>query len=255
MNKVTLFVGTAIVGLVAIPNAASAQDGFYLGAGVGMTSTSADADHQIVDGGPWFLQQNEDSIEAALIDDLSNDGVGFFVYAGWSGHLSESITWGVEADIGSVDGGSFATATANYFPNNTGAYTISQSFSQDWMATVRGKLGIDLGSANAYLTAGWALSEIEYAGTFSDTYFVAAQRIPLQGASSSKTASGAVWGAGLEWAMFGGTMRVEYLHADFGSLDYSRVLQQTNLTNVDTLAGTADVKTEVIRVGYAWSIF
>lgn len=254
MRKLNLLIGAAMLGFVATTSAAAAEDGFYLGVGVGMTDTNAEADHQIVDGGPWFLQVNEDSIEAAPIDDLSNDGVGFSIYAGWAGHLSESITWGVEADIGSVDGGSNSSFTGNY--NCCGTFTVAQSFNQDWMATVRGRLGLDLGPANAYLTAGWAFSEIELEGTFSDTYTLnAGQLIPLQGASSSETASGAVWGAGVDWAMFGGTVRVEYLHADFGSIDYSRVLQQTNLTNVDTLTGTADVETDVIRVGYSWNLF
>jgi opacity protein-like surface antigen len=143
--------------------------------------------------------------------------------------------------------------TGNY--DALGTFTVAQSFSQDWMATVRGRLGLDLGAIDPYLTAGLAISEIELEGSFSDTYSVVAQRIPLQSASSSETATGFVWGAGVEWEMFGGAARIEYLHADLGSLDYSRVLQQTNLTNVDTLAGTADVETDVIRVGYAWSLF
>jgi hypothetical protein len=253
MKKLALIAGASMLGLATTAPAASAEDGFYIGVGVAMTDTSADADHQIVDGGPWFNATNEASIEAAAIDDLSNDGVGFSVYAGYGGHFSESLTWGIEADIGTVDGGSSSSVTGNY--DALGTYTVAQSFSQDWMATVRGKLGLDLGPANAYLTAGWAFSEIEFGGTFSDTYAVLAQRIPLQGASTSETASGAVWGAGVDWGVFGGTMRLEYLHADLGSVDYSRVLQQTNLTNVDTLSGTADVETDVIRVGYAWNLF
>lgn len=81
-------------------------------------------------------------------------------------------------------------------------FGVTASF--DWMATARGRLGLPIGNAMPYLTAGaaWGKGGIE-AGPISQM----------------KTETGFAYGGGVDFAIFPSTIaRIEYLHVDFGGI-------------------------------------
>ncbi|MBM3529321.1 MAG: porin family protein [Alphaproteobacteria bacterium] len=100
----------------------------------------------------------------------------------------------------------------------------------NWLATVRGRVGHAFGSVLPYITGGAAFGDIEAVGG---------------GGTQSSTEVGWTAGAGIEWALAGPwTAKVEYLYADLGKMSCSAAV----CTGV---AGPTDVRldTSIVRAG------
>ncbi len=118
---------------------------------------------------------------------------------------SSNFVFGVEADLNYVSNKSSITLPGVPF----GPITATSKL--DWMATVRGRLGVAFSSTLFYVTGGWAFAH------FEDTWNIPGATI--QG-NVEKTRSGWTAGGGIEH-MFARnwTVKVEALYADFGRWD------------------------------------
>jgi opacity protein-like surface antigen len=263
MKKTILALGVSVLALAA---PASAGEGFYMGLGMIYADNDPTVSHRVVSGGAgWFTVANRAAINAAPVDDLTTDSYGAAIFAGYKTHIAEDFMIGIEADANVFDGEAERTHTQNY-PNPPGAFTLYQSISQQWISTIRGRLGVDIGPGTVYVTAGAAFTDVETVGRISDTYQNGGDvpptlnRILLQGARSSELATGFVWGGGLDLGLGGSTtLRIEYLHHDFGAIKgYSRTIQRSGGGGLpfggETISNTVDMENDTFKIGLAWGL-
>jgi outer membrane immunogenic protein len=136
----------------------------------------------------------------------SPNDVGF-TGGGQAGYNLQSgnFVFGVEADINYVSNKSSITLPGNPFG------PITSTSKLDWMATVRGRLGMTFASTLFYATGGWAFAH------FQDTWNIPGATIP---GNVEKTRSGWTAGGGIEHMLTSNwTVKVEALYADFGRWD------------------------------------
>lgn len=123
--------------------------------------------------------------------------------------LADRFLFGVEADLSALDGKNSTTSTVTALS----PYRVEGSAEVDWVATLRGRLGVVFGRSLVYGTAGLAFGEIEFNQSIVQLNFPFVET----GASSS-TKTGWVLGAGLEHALDDEwSLRLQYLHVDLGS--------------------------------------
>jgi outer membrane immunogenic protein len=125
-------------------------------------------------------------------------------------------------------------------PFHTGAVS---STSENWIDTLRGRVGYSWDRSLLYVTGGgaWAGTSVNVSNFVSVT--------------DSQTRTGWVVGVGGEWAAWTGpwgalTLKLEYLHADFGNQQY---INPPVVTPSGTVV-TRDIKltNDMVRVGMNW---
>jgi len=98
---------------------------------------------------------------------------------------------------------------------------ISESFSTDWLSTVRARVGIASGAWFYYATAGLAVAQASF---FDQLCFPTAGTPTCNTASSSGTHEGWAAGAGIEWKLAPAwSTKLEFLYADLGNTSYNSV--------------------------------
>lgn len=250
MNKFALAMGVSVLAIAA---PAVAGDGFYMGLGASYNTNDNKASQNTV--GTWLLAANRTAVNTAPADDISTEVFGGLIFGGYRAHVAPSIVMGVEVDAAVFDGETIDSHSQNY-PASTGAFTIRHHFSQQWMSTIRAKLGFDVApDANVFVTGGVAFSDVELNSTYSDTY-TAPQNIPAQSAHAGGIESGYVYGGGLDWHLGGSTnLRVEYLRADLGEITNVRALNfSTGAASTEVITSKAQIESESIRVGLSWDL-
>jgi outer membrane immunogenic protein len=124
----------------------------------------------------------------------------------WQVH---GLLLGVEADYSALDGKDSTASTVTAI----NPYTVETSTDIDWVATLRGRLGVAFDRSLVYVTGGLAFGERKFNQSVVQLNFPYVQT----GASSS-TKAGWVLGAGLEHALDDKwSLRLQYLHVDLGS--------------------------------------
>jgi outer membrane immunogenic protein len=116
----------------------------------------------------------------------------------------------------------------------------SDGTKEDWLATIRGRVGVAANNALFYGTAGYAV-----AGT-SSTVFSPATGVVFD--RSDDTRSGWTAGVGIEWGFLPDlTAKIEYLYVDLGN-------QPFNTINLGPASNRSSVPlTEnIVRVGLNW---
>jgi outer membrane immunogenic protein len=253
MRKLSILALGASVMALAAP--ASAGE-WYVGVAGAYVDNQPDTSHAVA-GGSWFTIANRASINGAPVDDLDSGSMGVALFGGYQGTLSGSITAGIEADFTFFDGDESDTVSTAY-PTPPGVYTITQDLSQSWLASLRARVGVDVGMANIFITGGVAFTDYDLSGTFADTYPVN-QRILAQGGSASGTEAGLVYGAGVDFGVWTNVkVRAEYLRYDFGDVDgYSRTLN-FNLGNAtpgpEVFSGDTSLESDSFRVGLVFKL-
>jgi len=155
---------------------------------------------------------------------------------GWMGGGLIGHNWqfgqavvGLEADWmgGETRGTTYNTCVSN-------CYTDAE-----WIATVRARVGLDLGMVLPYITGGVAFTKLD-AGTVNP--LVVGQ--PL---GNDDINAGMAFGAGVDVA-FGNNLvgRLEYLHVDMGDTVYH--------IRAQSAAGTVDGEVDLFRAGLIWQI-
>ena len=127
-----------------------------------------------------------------------------FTLGGQAGYnwQTGNIVYGVEGDLNWVSAKN-SVALIGFTP-------VTASSTMDWMATVRGRLGVAFGQYLLYGTGGVAFAR------FSDAWGITA--LGASEFSSNSTRTGWTAGGGLEYMLTRNwTVRAEALYADFGS--------------------------------------
>jgi outer membrane immunogenic protein len=167
-----------------------------------------------------------------------------FMGGGQVGYNFQSgpVVFGAEADLDATHIRASLTRNAVSFapspPGFFGNVAATSTFDNDWIASVRGRLGLAWGRFMVYGTGG-----IAFAGTNVNTAFVytppgnaipAFTQAPPIGTSSSQVIAGWTAGVGGEWYV-GERISVaaEYRHSDFGNQNYTLGVD-TNGTLVST---------------------
>jgi outer membrane immunogenic protein len=191
--------------------------GFYLGAGVGLRASRADATSTSIFG---ILGPGTPDDLTGRVTSVPIDGTAFRAspYVGFNWQFAPQWIAGIEAD------GGFAgqtTALAGFFASpargNDGDPRDALALKTTWDASLRGRLGFLLTPATlAYVTGGAAWQHYEVISTVGS----AIVNPPVVTISAIR--SGWTIGGGLETTLWDHWLaRAEYRYADFGSAPFT----------------------------------
>lgn len=216
--------------------------GFYVGLNVG----GAWGDHSVTYN-PQYTGAPAGFPAQAATDGSRTfrpSGVSAGGQAGYNWQVSQFV-FGIEADIEYLGLKNSYTTPVLIFPG-VADYFFTTSVRQDWMATIRPRVGVAFDRFLVYVTGGVAFSEVSFAQTVS---FAGAP--PSTGiGSASATKTGWVAGAGFEYAFAPRwSARFEYLHSDFGSIGFTAV----TTTALINSTSSASFRTDLARVGVNYS--
>lgn len=170
-----------------------------------------------------------------------------YSWIGWYGGLNAGAVWGDE-NVAWTGQGFSASGASDVNNSSPGIFQnpYAQSVQSNWLSTIRGRLGITYGSALFYGTGGLAIAQVKFTDSFLGLHGVG----PIN-ASVSDTRVGWSAGGGAEWAIAPGwSGKIEYLHADLGSV--------TNLGmsafNPARINNAHSVTEDLVRLGvnYRW---
>lgn len=146
--------------------------------------------------------------------DLDKGGVTAGFQYGYNQNLG-SVVVGAETDFDYSSLSDSASATAVYPCCAPSTFTSVASFDQNWLATLRGRVGVTAGPALLFVSAGLAAGSVSVTQGFGDT----AAPIALTTQRRSDILLGWTAGAGLETPAFEDvTLRLEYLYVDLGDV-------------------------------------
>jgi outer membrane immunogenic protein len=223
--------------------------GFYIGGNVGGEWGTSHANTSTVFDpvAGYFAASSVPAIAAVGQQSINRSSVTGGFTAGYNWQAS-NIVFGLEADINYFGFKGTATGGAVYPCCAPAAFTVTSSISSDWLATIRGRIGI-LATPNwlLYATGGAAIAEVRANYAFTDTFAAA-----TESASSRSTRVGWTVGAGGEYALGDGwSFKAEYLYVDLGR----STVTSTNLTAfavtfpTNVFTHSADHKANIVRVG------
>ena len=145
----------------------------------------------------------------------------------------------------------FANYT-NLLSDGVTPFTISQSVTTNWLATVRPRIGIAADRNLAYITGGVAFTRFSYTETYIDGFTATSTSIIASGAgiaTVSNSFTGWIAGAGWEYAFADHwTARAEYLYAKFPTTTALGVITDP-AGGVNTFHGSTDLVVQIIRAG------
>jgi outer membrane immunogenic protein len=202
----------------AAPNTSDATTwtGFYAGVNAGGAIGSSNAQTATVYTSTGYFQPTS----VPVVNTTGNQN---FNPVGGSGGAQFGYNWqiaphwilGAEADFGALEASASASGTTVYPCCSPTYFTITQTVSTDWMATVRPRIGYTTGKRGLlFISGGAAETLLHYLSHFTDDNSAANE---LANASVLKT--GWIAGAGWEYALNKRwSARAEYLYADFGSV-------------------------------------
>ncbi len=154
---------------------------------------------------------------------------------------TNTVVFGLEGDF------DYFHSNANFY-NNTDtlaagtAFTVGQSLTTNYLATVRPRIGIAADRNLAYITGGVAFTDASYTETYSDAAG------GFGSASASKFLTGWTAGAGWEYAWTDHwTIKFEYLFASFPTTSASGLITGPGGSN--PLSGSGDLVIQTARAG------
>lgn len=160
------------------------------------------------------------------------------VYAGYNLQFTNNIVAGFDADFTWLDNTAKSNENIPFGESRIDGYR--NKVKQDWMASVRARLGYAYDRFLPYIAGGVAFTDVEYKhryyGDVTDIWFD-------ERSSSSKTLTGYTLGAGLDYAMTDHIiLRAEYRYTDFGDKDFILDYQKRNV----------ETKSNDVRFGVAY---
>jgi outer membrane immunogenic protein len=187
--------------------------GFYVGLNAGGVQSYANANTSTscTPASCYFIDTNTTNLFNS-VGVQRDTAIGFVggAQAGFNWQMGNFVT-GLETDFQSFRQNGNGSGSAIYPTLAPATFTVSQSFSTDWLWTLRPRLGIATNSWLFYATGGVAITEIKAHWLFVDTF------ADTESASMSKTTTGWTIGGGAEYAMLNGwSLKTEYLYLDFG---------------------------------------
>ncbi|MFM9904058.1 MAG: outer membrane protein [Pyrinomonadaceae bacterium] len=240
----------------SVPSVRAASDtdtwkGFYVGAyGGGTLNRSNVATSTIYSTTGYFVQTSVTSINTAGVQQVKPNGFtggGTFGY----NHQSGALVIGAELDFGAMNANEGVSSGATYPCCGTSRFTINQATKTRWLLTARPRVGVAVGNAMIYGTGGLAVTDINYAATFTDTYGNATESAAFKKNKAGWTlGGGAEFKVGSNWSVKG-----EYLYADFG--DTNTTSTNLNATSVSTIASLGRTASFIPgpSIAYATNVF
>jgi outer membrane immunogenic protein len=249
-------VATAVLAFVA--NGASAADmamkapqptttyqwsGCYAGLNLGGGASGTNF-NSAVDPGTHLLAPDPDVVAASGSGGHSGDGL---LAGGQVGCNMQSglLVVGLEGDFDYFHSNPFFSNDSNTLSDGVTPFTIGQSITTNYLATIRPRLGIASDRNLAYITAGVAFTRVSYLESYSD-----GAAPPGSGSAvASKSLVGWVAGAGWEHAIADHwTFRAEYLYASFPTVNAVGAITDAG-GGANTLRGSSDLAIQLLRAG------
>ena len=233
--------------------------GCYIGGNVGWSR----AEHDLTTFAAPFPTNNiNDAARTAII----NSGIASLDQDGFTGggqvgcnYQAGSFVFGIEGDFNALDVGA-SRDTGEFIEPISGRRVRSiDSISQDWFATVRGRVGYAWDRFLVYGTGGVAITELNINKSFSWDF--PGDLCPILGTLNnchvggfSDTRTGWTAGGGFEWAFAPSwSVKAEYLFADFGSVSYVTANRGLAFNPpLQTATHTVDSTLQVVRLGVNW---
>jgi outer membrane immunogenic protein len=166
------------------------------------------------------------------VDPLAGGQVG----CNWQ---SSTLVVGVEGDFDYFHSKPDFSNNTNTLSDGVTPFTISQSLTTNYLATIRPRIGVGADRNLAYITGGVAFTRVSYTESYSDGAV----------ASASRNLVGWTAGAGWEHAFADNwTVRAEYLIAGFPKTSaLGAITDAAGGTNA--LSGSSDITIQLIRAG------
>ena len=174
----------------------------------------------------------------------SPNGGGFTAggHVGYNFRISPALLIGIEADIAYDGASGTSSARSTLSAPLSGSETVRAAVSQDYLGTVRGRVGfIPSERWLLFATGGAAFGQTKSTTSVSftaagDTY----------AGSTSAASTGWVAGAGAEWAFSPyWSVKAEYLHVDLGSTSYSAPITNAAAVGAAGLSPAPSFQTRV----------
>jgi outer membrane immunogenic protein len=193
--------------------------GFYAGLSIGHAWDSGAPVHLLTDQTGFLTLGGSETLSRGTLGDVGVDGPFGGAQLGWTWRAG-AIVYGIEADIqGSLRGSVAGTFEYPKVVDITSLDGVA-SLDLDWYATLRGRLGVLVNpSLLVYATGGWAVGQVEYSLSATDTGLVGFFDTRLR---SSGLESGYAVGGGLETALTRNlSLKLEYQYINLGSVGAS----------------------------------
>jgi outer membrane immunogenic protein len=157
-----------------------------------------------------------------------------------------AVVFGVEADIESFQlSGTATTGPVAYTGGGGDTVSLISHADTNWLATVRGRLGIAGPSWLAYVTGGAAFTDLHGNFSFSDAAFGITETASVSGVQTGYTVGGGVeTKLAQQWSV-----KVEYLYVKFPSLSTSGILGAGLLVVPQPFSHSVDLSANIVRVG------
>jgi outer membrane immunogenic protein len=192
---------------------------------------------------------------------LTTDPRGFIggAQAGFNWQ-SGSLVAGLEGDFNYFGLRGSSTGTGIYPCCSPATFAVTTSVKADWLATIRGRLGIANNNWLFYVTGGAAFTSLKGDFTFSDncgnfgTCNGPGGPNAAEAVSISNTKAGWTVGGGIEAGLSGAwTVKAEYLYVDFGSVSAVGLITTPGVvafgSNNNPFTHSVDLKTHILRLG------
>jgi outer membrane immunogenic protein len=181
---------------------------------------------------------------------LSPSGFTGGVQAGYS--LQTGIlVLGAEADFGAFKLAESTVATGLFpFTFLGNQYTLAETMKANWLATVRGRLGISvMQHVLLYATGGVAFSEFKFSSSYGDNAIGSGFPGGTGFGGRSETRTGWTAGGGVEWLLDRNwSIKAEYLYVDLGSMNILVPVSNTAAFS-QTMQVNADLTAQIARLG------
>lgn len=222
--------------------------GCYIGANAGAGMAASDFGSS-VDPGTHLLGADPGIVGAAGIG--SGDSTGFAGGGQVGCNLqSGTFVYGLEGDVDYFHGAAKFSNGTNTLSDAVTPFTVNQSATTNFIATLRPRIGIAADRNLAYLTGGVAFTSVNYVQSYADTPSGGTVASPGSGqASASKALVGWAAGAGWEHAFTDhATFRLEYIYASFPTTSALGAISDP-AGGANALHGSANLTIQTARLG------
>jgi len=217
--------------------------GCYVGLNVGGGASGTNF-ASAVDPGTHLLGADPAVVAASGGDGHGGDGLlaGGQTGCNWQSGL---VVAGLEGDFDYFHSNAWFSNNSNTLSDGVTPFTLGQSLTTNYLATIRPRVGIAADRNLAYLTAGVAFTRVSYLESYSDGAVPAGSG----SAAASKSLVGWVAGAGWEYAFDNHWIfRAEYLYASFPTVNALGAITDAG-GGANTLHGSSDLVTQLLRAG------
>jgi outer membrane immunogenic protein len=195
--------------------------GFYIGANLGGAFGNSHAQTSTILPSDYFQDTSVPVVNGAGDRHLDLNGFTGGGQIGYNARFGTTLLFGVEADFGSLKLDETTSATGEYPCCAGNFFTVGQRVNTNWLFTARPRVGVTMGKALIYGTAGLAMTKVKFSQLFTDTFDA------LEFGDNSATKAGWAAGGGVEFKLASHwSAKGEYLYAGFGDESHS----STNLT-------------------------